>query len=141
MKITSVILFFLYCSSIQAEEFVNTKVKSIGFFKKIYGHVHKNPFRYSLGLTTITCGHPMKILKVQSEKKGPYRDTFSNKWKYVKVGPYHGYILDSYISKKRPLCAQDKYPKFFEKMNLEISDMYYWGKLYDQYLVGKSKVQ
>lgn len=124
-----------------ADEFKDSKVLSVGYFSEIYGHVHKNPFRYSLGLTTISCGHPMKILKARESEKDPYQEVFSGNWRLVKVGPYQGYILMDYISEKKPKCFQDKYPKFFEHFNLEIADMYYWGKLYDQYLAGKSKVQ
>jgi hypothetical protein len=135
------IVFTLFSYTVSAEDFFDKKVVSIGYFKEVYGHVHKNPFRYSLGLTTVSCGHPLKILKAKSNKKGVYREYFAKSWRYVKIGPYHGYIKDKFISRKRPICIQDKYPKFFEKINLEISDMYYWGKLYDQYLLGKSKAQ
>ena len=30
---------------------------------------------------------------------------------------------------------------FFDGLNLDINDLYYWARLYDQYVQGKSKVR
>jgi hypothetical protein len=141
MRLILAMSFILLSLNVTAEEFAETKMIGVNYFSKIYGHVHKNPFRYSLSLTTISCGHPVKVLKAKAKGSKRYQDIFSKEWRYVKVGPYKGYIHIDYISNRRPRCFQDKYPKFYNSLNLAISDMYFWGKLYDQYLSGKSKVR
>jgi hypothetical protein len=49
--------------------------------------------------------------------------------------------MAKYISRRKPECFQDRYPRFFDNVALELSDMYYWGKLFDQYVEGRSKVR
>jgi len=81
-------------------------------------------------ITTIGCGQPLH--------QYPLDNTV---WAKIKVGPYVGHIFKSKLSQNKPVCHQDKYPKFFEKMNLSLSDMYYWGRLYDKYVQGQSEVK
>lgn len=107
------------------------------YVNKIFAQVHKNPSRHSIYLTTTECGHPVKVYKLVSKNRT--RVSFNRTWKIVKVGAYDGYIDGEYLSSKKVDCFQDKYPKFFDSLNLEISDMFYWGKLYDQYVSGKSR--
>lgn len=138
------ILLFTSFQFVQADDlkdFQDKKIIGVGYFNKLYGHVHKNPFRYSIGLTTISCGHPVKIYKVRNNIKEEYQDIFSNDWRFVKVGPYFGYLHIDNISTKMASCFQDKYPRFFEAMNLDISQMFYWGKLQDQYITDKTRAQ
>ncbi|MCK5073467.1 MAG: SH3 domain-containing protein [Bacteriovoracaceae bacterium] len=106
------------------------KIVGIEYFKFMFGHIHLNPLRYSESLTAISCGHPVKIYNKQ---KGD--------WKFVKVGPYKGYIHKKALSAKKPLCFQDRYPKFFDLFELDPSEQYYWGRLFDQYVRGKSKLK
>lgn len=111
------------------------KVARIVYFKKLFGHIHKNPSRYSQSLSTIGCGHPIKILVNNG------REEYGKGFYKVKVGPYEGYISKLYLNDKKPLCFQDKYPRFFDNLELSLTDMYYWGKLYDQYVYGRSTIQ
>ena len=114
------------------------KYVRVAYFKNIFGHIHQNTSKYSTSLSTLSCGHPVKIYKKQY-KGGHSQIIFNEKWNMVKVGPYQGYIQAEFLSKTKVKCFQDKYPKFFDEMKLEISDMYYWGRLYDQYVTGNSK--
>jgi hypothetical protein len=57
------------------------------------------------------------------------------------VGDDRGFIISSSLSEKRPVCFQEKYPKFYLNLNLDLSEMYYWGRLTDQYLSEESKVK
>ena len=111
------------------------KTLRVAYYKNLFGHIHKNPSRYSQSLSTISCGHPIKILG----HKG--REIQSGKFNKVKVGPYVGYIDRKYLTAKKKQCFQDRYPRFFDNIGLTLSDMYYWGKLYDQYVYGRSTVQ
>lgn len=109
--------------------FANEKVLMVKYLNTPWGHVHQNPSRYSTSLTTLSCGHPIKVLSTGSE------------WQKVQAGPYTGHIRSEQMSDKKPVCMQDKYPRFFDDLKLEITEMYYWGKLYDHYIEGKSRLK
>ncbi len=113
----------------------------VAYYKNIFGHIHKNPSRYSQSLSTIECGHPVKIYVLVNLQNKSKQELFEGRFHYVKVGPYEGYIDKSYLTLKRGDCFQDRFPRFFDHLELELTDMYYWGKLYDQYVYGKSRVQ
>lgn len=112
---------------------------SIGiyYYNQIFGNVHQNPSRYSNTLTTIACGHPMKVYKVSS-KKGT---TIHLDWREVRVGPYLGFMRTEFLDARRPKCFQDKYPKYFDLFEPSLAEIFYWGRLYDQYVRGRSKVR
>ena len=115
-------LFIVF--SVEAQD----KVLMVKYLNIPWGHVHQNPSRYSASLTTVSCGHPLKVLAL-------------GEWDKVQAGPYTGHIHAQHLSEKRPTCLQDKYPRFFDDLKLEISEMYYWGKLYDHYIEGKSRLK
>ncbi len=129
-------LILLFCSlSVLAETVADDeKVVGIFYFKPILGHVHQSPKELSSSLTTIQCGHPMKVVESSKVK-------VSAEWAYVQVADFKGFVLKSFLSTNRPECFQGKYPKFFDGLNLDLSELYYWGRLYDNYLQGQSKVQ
>jgi hypothetical protein len=104
------------------------------YFKNYLGHLHKNPSRGSSSLTTIQCAYPVKVLD-DTEKSAP------EGWVYAKVGDDRGFIQSGFLDIKRPDCFQEKYPNFYLNLNLDLTDMYYWGRLNDQYLLEESKTQ
>jgi hypothetical protein len=116
------------------------EILRVAYFNPIFGHVHRNPSRYSSSLTTISCGHPIKVLKLVPAKGRPVT-VFNKVWHFVKVGPYEGYIDGKYLNEKKPNCFQDRYPKYFDALELDLTELYYWGRLYDQYVFGKSRVK
>jgi hypothetical protein len=111
---------------------VSKKLRLIGikYFNKTYGHVHENPSSYSASETTIPCGYPVKVYL--------RRDSLSPKWSFVKAGDEYGYIEKRFLGDSRKDCLQAKYPKFFNNLALDLSDIYYWGKIPDQIIEGKS---
>lgn len=113
----------------------NETTQKIVYYKNLFGHIHKNPSRYSQSLSTISCGHPIKILGIKG------KEIQIGGFSKVKVGPYVGYIDRKYLSSRKMECFQDRYPRFFDNIGLTLSDMYYWGKLYDQYVYGRSTIQ
>ncbi|GAB4016703.1 MAG: hypothetical protein Fur0010_16680 [Bdellovibrio sp.] len=118
-----------------------TKLHKISYFKELFGHVHRNPSRYSNSLSTLSCGHPIKVFEwsVQGAKEKSLE--VNGDWLYVQVGPYKGYMLKESLSDKRPTCFQDEFPRFFDNVGLSLTEMYYWGKLNDHFLTGRSKVK
>lgn len=107
----------------------------VAYYKNLFGHIHKSASRYSQSLSTIGCGHPIKVLGMKG------KEIVTGNFNKVKVGPYKGYIDKKYLTSKKPTCFQDRYPRFFDNIGLSLTDMYYWGKLYDQYVYGRSTVQ
>ena len=102
------------------------------YFKNFLGHVHKNMSKDSTSVTIVQCSHSVKILK---------HNNLLADWSYVKVGEDKGYVQNTFLTTKKPICFQEKYPKFYRSIGLDITEMYYWGKLYDQYFQGKSKIK
>lgn len=110
----------------------NSKVIGRKYFNQFLGHVHKNMSIGSSSLTIIQCSQSLEILS--SNINDP-------DWMYVSVGDEKGYVQAHFLSEKKPDCFQARYPRFYNQMELDITEMYLWGRLYDQYLLGKSKVK
>ena len=83
-------------------------------------------------LPTVACGHPIKVYQTKTSRPG---------WKLVKTVGVEGYIQSNYLRPRQVKCFQDRYPKFFDSLELSITDMYYLGRLSDLYIRGKSKVR
>jgi hypothetical protein len=130
-------IFMLILSSLLSfAETVSSDEQVVGVFymTPVFGHVHQSSVRTSPSLTTIQCAHPVKV--IESSKV-----SVSQEWAYVEVADYRGFILKQYLSEKKPECLQGKYPKFFDGINMDLSELYYWGRLYDHYLQGETRVQ
>jgi hypothetical protein len=140
-----ILLFILLgLGAAQAAETSNGMKKSligIKYFSEMMGNVHQNPSRYSQVLTTISCNHPVKIMKETSKDGKDFVLFGEDKWNLVTVGPYEGYVMADYLADKKNVCFEEEYSKFFDGLNLDINDLYYWARLYDQYVQGKSKVR
>jgi len=117
----SIILTFLY--------FFNSSGSSsfkIGYLTPIFSNIHKNMFVDSKIVSTLSCGHPVRVNLKQRNAN----------WYKVKTGPYIGYIKKIDIKFKKIKCFQDKYPKFFNKFNFSVDELYLWGKLNDRFSKG-----
>ena len=112
--------------------FSKEKVLARKYFQEAFGHLHKSASRLSNSVTIIQCSHSVKLLQNKTTIEG---------WAYAMVGEDRGYIREELLSDKRPSCFQGNYPKFYSNMKLDITDMYYWGRLYDQYRVGTSRAK
>lgn len=138
-KIIFISFFLLFISQVWAESSALSKklIKEVGtfYYRNMFGHIHQNASRYSVSLTTVSCGHPVTVISSKNEEKK------TDGWVMVKAGPYEGYLLENSLSEKRVDCFQDRYVKFFDNMDLPLTDMYYWGRFYDQLVEGKSKVR
>lgn len=98
----------------------------VKFVKTPFAQIHQNPTRISRILTTFECGQGLKIKKSDGD------------FVYVSFANYEGYILESHLQESKPNdCYQDKYRKFFEYLNLGISEMHYFGKLQDMMIEGQ----
>ena len=121
-----IIVLLLFTFSTGPAFCLKAKPERVLYFTKLFGHIHKNPSRYSQSLSTIGCGHPIKVMgNTEVSSSGV-------SFLKVKVGPYVGYISKGYLRGKKPECFADEFPRFFDNLNLSLTDMYYWGKLDDQ---------
>lgn len=129
-------LILLLSSFLSFAETTSTDEKVVGIFymTPMFGHVHQSSVRTSASLTTIQCAHPVKV--IESSKV-----SVSAEWAYVQVAEYRGFIMRQFLSEKKPECFQGKYPKFFDSLNMDLSELYYWGRLYDHYVQGETRVQ
>lgn len=131
------ITIFIALKPVWAQE--KRVVVKVMYFNEMMGNVHQNTSRYSQTLTTISCNHPVKVQKVVGADKKEQMNFGNGEWLAVNVGPYEGYLLSSLLSDKKQECFQDRFPKFFDEMQLSLTDLYYLGRLNDQYMTGKSK--
>jgi hypothetical protein len=109
------------------------KVVGVFYMTPLFAHIHQSSVRTSASLTTVQCAHPVKV--IESSKV-----SISKEWAYVEVADYRGFVMKQYLSEKRPDCIQGKYPKFFDALNMDLSELYYWGRLYDHYIQGETRV-
>lgn len=100
------------------------------FIKEDFISVGQNSFRGSTPLTLLSCGHRVKTVQNSAQKPG---------WIFIEVGPYRGFVKRHFLKGKKPICFQDKFPKFFQEFEIGLTDMLYWAQLNDQYFEGKTK--
>jgi hypothetical protein len=100
------------------------------FIEEDFISVGQNSFRGSTPLTLLSCGHRVKTVQSSSQKLG---------WTLIEVGPYRGYVKGHFLKGIKPICFQDKFPKFFQEFKIGLTDMLYWAQLNDNYFEGKTK--
>jgi hypothetical protein len=126
MKLIKFILMmnFFVLLQVQAAEIV--------YLNTFLGHVHQSPSRLSPSLTTIQCGHPIKVIKEANVM-------VSEDWERVQVADWKGFIWKKHISSSKPDCYQARYPKFVDAFNLDLTELYYWGRLNDHWEEGRAE--
>lgn len=102
--------------------------KEVLYLNTLFAHVYESPSVNSASLTAIQCAHPVRILSKNKDLKG---------WHQVGVADHKGFINQGYLSKSKPVCFQEKYPRFFDKLNLDLSQIYYWARLNDKIVKGE----
>ena len=109
-------------------------LKNVGtfYFVPFYGHLHQNPSNYSQSVTALSCGHPVKLMEELGVAPG--------EWNQVEASGRSGFIRSRYLSASRTSCFEQRFPEFVQKMELRIEDLYYWGKLYDNYTYAEVKL-
>lgn len=123
------LLIFFALISFQSKAQIN----GIAYFSNMFGHLHQQANSNSISLTTLACGHPLKLGKMKKNGK--------EEWFSSQVGAHEGFINKSFVVEKKPECFQSSYPAFFNTLNLDLAEMYYWGRLFDQYITIEVKAQ
>ena len=130
------IYFLLVLSSVVFAQKKEEKIEvlKVMYFQPILGHIHQSPLKTSPSMTTIQCGYPLKVI-TSTLVKHP------EDWSYVEASDIKGFVPLSFLSDAKPVCFQEKYPRYFESLNMDVTELYYWGRLYDQYLSGESRLR
>lgn len=102
------------------------------YFSEFMGHVHKAPDTDSSSLTALQCGFKVKVLESK------LADSI---WSFVQVGEDKGFVENSRLSDQRPDCFQGKYQDYYNSLNLDLTDLYYLGKLKEQFVSRESKAK
>ncbi len=123
------LIFFILANFSFAQKNNQNNIK---YFLPFLGIIHRNPSLHSSTLTTIACGFPLKILPAQPLMPGDFY--------YVQAGSSIGYVHVSTVSEVQPFCFQDQYPMFFNGLNLDLTELYYWGRLNDQFQVFQTRI-
>jgi len=106
--------------------------ENVHYFLPMLGHVHQSPARPSPSLTTVQCGHPLVVLEDAKVAIGP-------EWAYVTVADHKGFVWRKHLSATKPDCFQARHPKFFDALNLDLAELYYWGRLNDHWEEGVAR--
>lgn len=117
-----------FCLAATAQD----KPVGVFYFTPLLGHVHQSPARTSPSLTTIQCGHPLKVIEDSKVVIG-------DEWAYVAVADWKGFVWRKHLVSTRPDCFQARYPKFFDALSLDLSELYYWGRLSDHWEEGVAR--
>jgi len=123
------VLFFFLLTLINLTKALASDVVYLTTF---LGHVHQSPSRLSPSLTTIQCGHPIKVIKESNV-------VVSDDWERVQVADWKGFVWKKHISPSKPDCYQGRYPKFVDAFNLDLTELYYWGRLNDHWEEGRAE--
>lgn len=123
-------------TAVSASSAVTSSEKTlVGIFyvNQLFSNIHQHPVTSATSLMALSCGTPLKVYETNSK--------VSPDWSAIIYDNNQGFIQKKLLDNTRPLCFQDRYPKFFNQINLDLTQMYYWGKLYDQYVMGKVRVK
>ena len=104
----------------------------VWYFSQMFGHVHQSRSIYAPILTTVACGHPMKVYPTKGAK---------DRYRRVATVGIEGYVLSRHLKSRQVKCLQLRYPNFFNRLELSATDMYYWSRLSDLYVRGRSGVK
>lgn len=135
-----IILSLLLTLSLEghAQVKVTTKVAKLGYVSSMFAQLYSGPNRDMEIYTTLECGHPVKIL---SRSDGKTEEMiFGRGWYLIKAAGHEGFVQARFVSESKVTdCFNQQYPKYYDALNLTISEMYYWGRLKNVYNYGESK--
>jgi len=131
------LLFFLIL--ISSSNVFGAQVPAIKdvYFNLFSGHLHQVANPQSTSLKVLSCGDILKVISNEKEVTTPSKFN----WSKLQTASHIGYVRQEFLSTELPNCFNNKYLKFVEQFKMELTDRYNWGRLYDHYVLGKSKVK
>ncbi|MBF0313029.1 MAG: hypothetical protein HQK50_07350 [Oligoflexia bacterium] len=137
--LSSIVINIINSSSASSNDNKNElQKKFIGTFyaSHFFINIHQHPSSFAPSLHTLACGDSVKVYEISGKGAAIPED-----WHSVDIETTQGYVQKALLSTERPSCMQKNYPKFFDHLHLEPTDLYYWGKLYDQLIMEKTRVR
>ena len=95
------------------------------FVDKQFVHVHKNKSVNSITVVTIACGKKVKLMSSDQT------------WNKIKSGSFEGFSLKRNFTTDKPACLGSKYSKFYNQLDLSMTDIYKLGRLEDLFIYGE----
>ena len=89
----------------------------IYFINESFSHLFEFKSDNASYSQTLSCGTPVVVLEKNIA------------WSKVQFNKNIGFVGTSSLSLKNPECFHEKYPEFYEALNIDSADLYYWGKL------------
>lgn len=103
--------------------------KQIYYVTTVYSQLHQNPSKFSRALSTFECGQPFYV--VSAPLSNFYQVEYSN---------YKGFMSVDVLSTTKPTeCWQDMYRRFFDNIEIGVTEIHYWGRLQDLLIRGESR--
>jgi hypothetical protein len=135
----SIFLFMVSCcvigisaAAVTPEVAPEVAPTGVTWFTKTYGQMQPWPAPLGEGLMTLSCG---QSLETYSADQIPMNHVL------VGANGQKGLLRQEDTSEKRPSCPQGKYPRFMNGLELTLMDLYYWGRLNDIVVRGRSKAK
>ncbi|MFG1499822.1 SH3 domain-containing protein [Halobacteriovorax sp. XZX-3] len=125
------VVFFLLLPAFAQTKAQSTseQKKTIYYVQSVYSQLHQNPSKFSRVLSTFECGQPFYVLS--SPISEFYQVEYSN---------YKGFMSTNVLAQTKPSsCWQDMYRRFFDQIDIGVTEIHYWGRLQDLLIKGESK--
>ncbi len=105
---------------------MSSHAENVLYFSRTFGHIHLKPYANSSSVTGVSCGEKLKI---DSSLKALEQD-----WHPVSFGAKKGFVYKGHVSSNEPNCLQAEYPIFFQALELDLTEIFLWGRLNDQFI-------
>ena len=96
------------------------------YYAKTFGHIHLKPYSNSSSVTGVSCGEKLK--------KDTKIKVMEQDWEGVEFGAKKGFVYKNHTSFQTPKCLQADYPIFFQSLELDLTEIFLWGRLSDQFI-------
>jgi len=116
--------FFLVLSGLYSNSYGKGKY----FVSKQFVHLHKNESINSVVLLTLSCGQQVEVEKD------------NNEWFYVSTGSFKGFVLSRNFSGNSPECFSQNFSKLYNKIDLDMREIYKLGRLEDLFIYGEPEL-
>jgi uncharacterized protein YgiM (DUF1202 family) len=123
-RIISLALMVLVSGFFSANSYSSQKY----FVEKQFIHLHKNESVNSIVILTLACGQEVVVISSKSE------------WLYISSGSFKGHALKRNFSKKRKACFSRTHSKLYNKIDLDMREVYKLGRLEDLFIYGEPEL-
>lgn len=98
------------------------------YVSKQFVHLHKNQSINSLVTLTLSCGQKVKLISRKDN------------WIHVATGSYKGHVLARNFTKVKPKCFSHVHKKLYNKIDLDMREVYKLGRLEDLFIYGEPEL-